>query len=69
MLDDIHAFSAALKDVIDIVVNLHLMALVFVNLTKSPDPSSPKPVSAVDTSKLYRLVEIFAGLVTPAAKK
>jgi hypothetical protein len=69
MVNEIHLFSVLLKDLTEIIVNLHLLALLFVNLTKSPGPSPEGDRPLVDSRRLYRLIELFAGLVTPAAKQ
>lgn len=60
-------FPATLGDVktfLEVLIDLHLVAMIIVNTTKSPE--SPKSTS-INFS--YRLIEILAGLVTPLAKR
>ena len=65
----IHVFASVLQDFVGILVNLHLLAVLFVNVTTSPSTPREEEGSFVDARRLYRLIEIFAGLVTPYSKR
>lgn len=65
----IHAFASILQDLVGIFVNLHLLAVLFVNVTTSPSEPVEESSNFVDAKRLYRLIEIFAGLITPYSKR
>ena len=50
------------KNLLDIIIAAHALALVIVNLTKTP-----KDDEAV--AKFYRVIEYLAGFITKLAKK
>ena len=50
------------KTIIDVLLAAHALALVIVNLTKSP-----KDDEAV--AKIYRVIEYLAGFITKISKK
>jgi hypothetical protein len=56
------AFFEHLQTFFTVAASLHGTALVICNLT-----NSPKDDEAV--AKVYKLIEIFAGIVTPRAKQ
>lgn len=59
---------SGIRTLLEIVINLHIVAVIVVNLTKTP--KVPKDGSSIEFfGSLYRLVEIFAGLITPLAKR
>jgi len=45
-----------------VALSLHAFALVIVNLTKTPKDDE-------FVAKAYKLIEVFAGIITPRAKK
>lgn len=51
-----------LTDVVEIVLALHGAAVLIVNLTHTPKDDEL-------VSRFYRAIELFAGLVTPLAKR
>lgn len=53
-----------IKTLVEILIDLHLLAMLIVNTTKSPESRKIAPVNFT-----YRLIEILAGLVTPLAKR
>jgi hypothetical protein len=57
-----------LRTLLEILVNLHIVAIIVVNLTKTPKADRTGAVIPAFGS-VYRLIEIFAGLITPLAKR
>lgn len=57
-----------IRTLLEILVNLHVLAIIIVNLTKTPKAERGESVVTAFSS-IYRLIEIFAGLVTPLAKR
>lgn len=50
------------KTTLDIIIAAHALALVIVNLTKTPNDD-------VALAKFYRIIEYLAGFITKLAKK
>jgi hypothetical protein len=60
-----HDFAQFIKDLTDIVIALHALAIVIVNIT-----TTPKAAAAPNSvNKTYRFIEMLAGLITPLAKR
>jgi hypothetical protein len=60
-----HDLAQFIKDLTDIVIALHALAIVIVNITPTPKTTTaPNPVN-----KAYRFIEMLAGLITPLAKR
>ena len=60
-----HDFAQFIKDLTDIVIALHALAIVIVNIT-----TTPKAAAAPNSvNKVYRFIEMLAGLITPLAKR
>jgi len=59
---EIHETAQVLQDFATIVCYLHVLALLVINTTKTPRPSTV-------FNKMYRMLEILAGLLTPLAKR
>lgn len=58
-----------LPEYVDLAIALHGVALIIVNLTPSPkDDEALGTISAIAV-KLYRVLEIAAGIVLPNAKR
>ena len=53
----------------EIILNLHLLAILIVNVTKAPRDEVSALGSYTSVNRLYRIVEFLAGLITPLAKK
>lgn len=51
-----------IKTALDVIIAAHAVALVIVNLTKTPADDAA-------VAKFYRFIEYFAGFVTKIAKK
>lgn len=58
----IHEFAQALQDFSTIIVHLHVLALFIINITKTPQ-------SNATLNRVYRGLEMMAGLLTPLAKR
>jgi hypothetical protein len=58
----IHEFAQGLSDFSTIIFHLHVFALVVINLTKTPHTSAT-------VNRIYRGLEMLAGLLTPLAKR
>ena len=60
-----HDLTQFIKDLTDIIIALHALAIVIVNITTTPKTgASPDSVH-----KTYRFIEMLAGLITPLAKR
>jgi len=68
-MEHIHNFSKTLSSVMEIILNLHLLSLLVINLTKTPKDEVSALGSYTSVNRLYRIIEFLAGLVTPLAKK
>ena len=60
-----HNLAQFIKDLTDIIIALHALAIVVVNITTTPKIATA-PNSA---NKAYRFIEMLAGLITPLAKR
>jgi hypothetical protein len=58
----LHKIVVILSDCSTIVLQLHFLALFVINVTKTPR-------SSASLRRMYKLFEIFAGLMTPLAKR
>ena len=58
----IHEFAQQLQDFSTIILHLHVLALLIINITKTPQ-------SDATANKIYRGLEMLAGLLTPLAKR
>ena len=69
IMEHFHAFSRVFRDLIEILTNLHLLALLIINVTKTPKDALPAQASYTSVNRIYRIIEFLAGLITPLAKK
>ena len=58
-----------LSSIMEIILNLHLIAILIVNVTKTPKDEVSALGSYTSVNRLYRIIEFLAGLITPLAKK
>jgi hypothetical protein len=58
-----------IADYIALVVAIHGLALVIVNLTPTPKDNEALSGLSRMVVKLYRAIEILAGIVSPLAKR
>jgi hypothetical protein len=58
-----------IPDYIALAVALHGVALLICNLTPSPKDNEALGTLSVLAVKLYRALEIIAGIITPLAKR
>jgi hypothetical protein len=58
----IHEFAQGLQDFSTIILHLHVIALVIINFTKTPTTNTV-------VERVYRGLEMLAGLLTPLAKR
>jgi hypothetical protein len=68
MSDLLHQTAQALKDLVDILASLHVLALVIVNVTKTPYADKDLG-SYTSVNKFYRAIEMLAGFITPLSKR
>ncbi len=66
---DFHSFVSKARHVVEVLTDLHVLALLIINLTKSPTGSFSSGERYTFTRRFYRLIEFLAGLITPLAKK
>lgn len=57
------------KDYVEVVVAAHALAVVVVNLTPTPKDDEAVRGAAKAAVKIYRAIEILAGVVTPLVKR
>lgn len=62
MEKQLHTIAQGLQDFSTIIVHLHVIALLIINVTKTPK-------SDVVANRVYRALEMMAGLLTPLAKR
>lgn len=58
----LHNIALGFQDFSTILFNLHIVSLCIINLTKGPGTEGIK-------FRLYRTLEMLAGLVTPLSKR
>ena len=58
-----------ITDYIALVVAIHGVALIVVNLTPTPTDDAALTAAAKTAVKLYRAIEILAGVITPFVKR
>jgi hypothetical protein len=58
-----------LADYIALAVAVHGVALIVVNLTPTPKDNAALSATAKAAVKIYRAIEILAGVITPLAKR
>jgi len=69
IMEHVHSFSKSLHSFTEIILDLHLLAILIVNVTKSPKDEVSALGSYTSVNRLYRIIEFLAGLITPLAKK
>ena len=62
MSKQLHLFAQSLQDFSTILVHLHVIALLIINVTKTPKSDGA-------ANRIYRALEMAAGLLTPLAKR
>jgi len=68
-MEHIHNFSKVFGEIVEILMNLHLLALLIINVTRTPKDAFFEKTSYTSVNRLYRIIEFLAGLITPLAKK
>lgn len=69
-MPSLHQISVTVADITQLIVDLHLLALIFVNVTESPHRAINRNAKGhTNVRRWYRAIEILAGLVTPLAKR
>ena len=68
-MEHIHNFSKTFGEVVEILMNLHLLAILIINVTRTPKDAFSEKTSYTSINRLYRIIEFLAGLITPLAKK
>jgi hypothetical protein len=58
-----------LHDVATLAVTTHGLALMVVNLTPTPKDNEALEVTSVAAVKVYRVIEILAGIISKRAKQ
>jgi hypothetical protein len=58
----LHEIATELQDFSNILLHVHIIALLIINVTKVPKTSAL-------AARLYRGLEMVAGLLTPLAKR
>jgi len=69
METNFYTFIDAIGRVLEVFMDLHVLALLIINVTKSPSRKFSSSERYTFFRHLYRLIELFAGLITPLAKK
>ena len=69
-MDDIlHVISRVIEDITKILVNVHILSLLIINLTETPRRVLSEPEDYTVFKRFYRIIEVFAGIITPLAKR
>lgn len=58
-----------LPEYVSLIVALHTAAMIIVNLTPTPKDNEALGTVGRFAVQAYRIMEIFAGIVTPLAKR
>ena len=69
MPNNLHTVFSHLNIIIEIILNLHVLALLIVNVTRTPGHASSDSEGYSFIGRMYRLIELLAGLISPLAKK
>jgi hypothetical protein len=69
METDFYSFVSKIGKVLEVLMDLHVLALLIINVTRSPSHGFSGSQRYTFLRHLYRLIELFAGLITPLAKK
>lgn len=64
-----HTIANAINDFLELLINLHAVALIVINLTETPRRALYGSEGYTLLKRFYRLIELLAGLVTPLAKR
>lgn len=57
------------RELFEIVTAVHLVAMLVTNLTPTPKDDAAVGTAGVVLRRVYRAVEILAGIVSPLAKR
>lgn len=70
MQTEFHTWVVRISHILEILTNLHVLALLIINTTKTPSRAALASDEGYSFIRhIYRLIELLAGLVTPLAKK
>ena len=69
MSNNLHTVFSHLNTIIEIIMNLHVLALLIINITRTPGKAFNASGSYSFIGRMYRLIELLAGLISPLAKK
>lgn len=69
MDDFLKQLTSHIQSITDVILALHGLAIAIINLTFSPKIKENSTFIEIFLSKFYKLIEIFAGLFTPLAKR
>ncbi len=58
-----------IADYVALIVAIHGVALIVVNLTPTPKDNAALGATAKAAVKMYRAIEILAGVITPFVKR
>jgi hypothetical protein len=62
-------FTQHVKNLAEVITALHVLAVVIVNVTRTPKVFSRTRVSSGVVPRGYRVIELLAGIVTPLVKR
>lgn len=65
----LHVVSRVIEDITKILVNVHILSLFIINLTETPRRAWDATEGYTMSRRFYRIIEVFAGIVTPLAKR
>lgn len=65
----LHQISSTLADIIQILLDLHFLAILIINITRTPGEEFASHGAYTSVNRVYRIVEFLAGLITPLAKR
>jgi len=62
-------FAQHVKNLAEVITALHVLAVVIVNVTRTPKVFPQTRVSSGVVPRGYRVIELLAGIVTPLVKR
>lgn len=66
---DLNQISKFIRDLSQVIIDLHVLALLIINVTETPRRQLRDSASYSTVKHFYRVIELLAGLITPRAKQ
>jgi hypothetical protein len=66
---DLNQISKFIRDLSQVILDLHVLALLLINVTETPRRQLRDSARYSTVKPFYRVIELLAGLITPRAKQ